>query len=75
MKEDGWLVVVVDSLPGERTLIDLFDQEGIYVGHFKADIPSENLFFEDGRAYVVDEKDSYKFARRYRFRIVEEEKC
>jgi hypothetical protein len=67
-------VVVVDSLPGDGALIDLFDQEGIYVGHFKADIPSENLFFKNGRAYAVVEKDSYKFAKRYRFRIVEEGK-
>ncbi|MFA4925210.1 MAG: 6-bladed beta-propeller [Candidatus Aminicenantales bacterium] len=74
MMENGWLVVVVDSLPGEGSLIDLFDQEGVYVGHFKTDIPSENLFFKNGRAYAVDEKDGYKFAKRYRFRIVEEEK-
>jgi hypothetical protein len=67
-------VVVVDSLPGDGALIDLFDQEGIYVGHFKADIPSENLFFKNGRAYAVAEKDNYKFAKRYRFRIVEEGK-
>ncbi|HRD02274.1 MAG TPA: hypothetical protein PLP57_06485 [Candidatus Saccharicenans sp.] len=29
---------------------------------------------ENGRAYAVAEKDSYKFAKRYRFRIVEEGK-
>jgi len=63
MMENGWLVVVVDSLPGEGSLIDLFDQEGVYVGHFKTDIPSENLFFKNGRAYAVDEKDGYKFAK------------
>lgn len=72
LMENGWLAVVVDSMPGEGTLFDLFDKQGVYIGHFRADIPSENLFFKNSKAYAVAEKNGYKFAKRYRFKIVEE---
>lgn len=66
--------MVVDSLPGEGSLIDLFDQEGVYVGHFKTDIPSENLFFKNGKWLMLWMKRIRELAKRYKFRIVEEEK-
>jgi hypothetical protein len=76
LMENGWLAVIVDSLEGEYTLLDIFDQEGRYVANFKTTIPaqemfSELLFFKNGKAYAVVTKDDYKFVKRYRFEIQE----
>jgi hypothetical protein len=74
--ENGWLAVIVDSLEGEYTLFDIFDQEGRYIANFKTTIPAEGmfseiLFFKNGKAYAVVTKDDYKFVKRYRFEIQE----
>jgi hypothetical protein len=76
LMENGWLAVIVDSLEGEYTLFDIFDQDGKYIANFKTTIPaegmySESLFFKNGRAYAVVTKDEYKFVKRYRFEIQE----
>jgi hypothetical protein len=72
LMENGWLAVIVDSLEGEYTLFDIFDQEGKYVANFKTIIPAEGmfselLFFKNGKAYSVATEDDYKFVKRYRF--------
>ena len=72
LMENGWLAVVVESVENEYTLFDLFDRDGNYIGHFKADIPSDSLFFKNGKAYAVATEDGYKFAKRYAIEIVDE---
>lgn len=71
LMENGWLFVVVEFIEGEYTLCDIFDEEGIYIGHFKADVPPDFLFFKNGKAYTVFTEDSYKFVKRYSFDIQE----
>jgi len=76
LMENGWLAVIVDSLEGEYTLFDIFDQDGRYIANFKTKIPAEGifselLFFKNGKAYAVVTKDDYKFVKRYRFEIQE----
>lgn len=70
LMENGWLIVVVEIVPNEDTLFDLFDEEGRYIGQFKADFPADTwFFFKNGKAYAVAEKDGYKLVKRYAFEI------
>ncbi len=76
LMENGWLAVIVDSVEGEYTLFDIFDQEGKYIANFKTKIPAEGmfselLFFKNGKAYAVVTENGYKFIKRYRFEIQE----
>jgi len=71
LMESGWLLVIVEFMEGEYILCDLFDEEGIYIGHFKADVSPDFLFFKNGKAYAVATEDSYKFVKRYSCNIQE----
>lgn len=76
LMENGWLAVIVDSVEDEYTLIDIFDQEGKYIAHFKTPVPAEGiwaglLFFKNGKAYSVVTEDDYKFVKRYSIEIQE----
>ncbi|MGD8535517.1 MAG: 6-bladed beta-propeller, partial [Candidatus Aminicenantes bacterium] len=76
LMENGWLAVIVDSVEDEYTLLDLFDQEGKFIAHFKTPIPAEGmlaglLFFNNGKAYSVVTEDDYKFVKRYSIEIQE----
>jgi len=65
LMDNGWLVVVVEFVENEYTLFDLFDKNGRYIGHFKAEVPAQWLFFKNGKAYTVATEDGYKFVKRY----------
>ncbi|MFQ6037503.1 MAG: hypothetical protein ACE5LV_02685, partial [Candidatus Aminicenantales bacterium] len=67
--ENGWIFVVVDSGRSDSVLVDVFDRDGRYLAQFKTDIPTEQLFFANGKAYAVATIDGYKFVRRYRYTI------
>ncbi len=69
--ENGWLAVIVEFIEGEYTLFDLFNEEGTYIGNFKANIPHDGLFFNNGKAYAVATENDYKFVKRYNFEIQE----
>ncbi len=76
LMENGWLAVIVDSVEDEYTLIDIFDQEGKYIAHFKTSIPAEgilssSLFFKNGKAYTVVTEDEYWFVKRYTIELQE----
>lgn len=76
LMENGWLCVIVNSVEDEYTLLDLFDQEGKYIAHFKTPVPAEGilavlLFFNNGKAYSVVTEDEYKFVKRYSIEIQE----
>jgi hypothetical protein len=76
LMENGWLVVIVDSVEDEYTLLDIFDQDGKYIAHFKTPVPAEGIFsllifFKNGKAYCVADEDGYKFVKRYGFEIQE----
>ncbi len=76
LMENGWLVVIVDSVEDEYTLLDIFDQDGKYIAHFKTPVPAEGmfsvlLFFRNGKAYCVATEDDYRYAKRYNYEIQE----
>ncbi len=71
LMENGWLAVVVDSIENDYTLIDIFDEEGKYIARFSETIPTENLFFKNGKAYALATENDYKFVKRYKFEIQE----
>lgn len=71
LMENGWLAVVVDTLKNEYSLFDIFDEEGKYIAQFKANIPAENLFFKNGKAYALAIENGYRFVKRYNFEIQE----
>jgi hypothetical protein len=76
LMENGWLAVIVDSVEDEYTLLDIFDQDGKYIAHFKTPVPAEGLFslllfFKNGKAYCVADEDGYKYVKRYSFEIQE----
>jgi hypothetical protein len=71
LMENGWLASIVDSVKGEHTIFDLFDQEGRYIANFKTTIPAEGLFFKNGKAYAVATENAFKFVKRYNFEIQE----
>jgi len=67
--ENGWLVVLVEFVAGEYSLFDIFDENGRYIGQFKADLPADYgrfFFFKNGKAYaLVTDEEGYKFVKRY----------
>jgi hypothetical protein len=76
LMENGWLAVIVDFVEDEFTLIDIFDQEGRYIAHFKTPILAEgilstSLFFKNGKAYSVITEEEYWFVRRYSIELQE----
>ena len=71
LMENGWLVLIADSIKDEYTLFDLFDEEGRYLAQFKATIPVEGLFFKNGKAYAIATDDGYKFVKRYTIKLQE----
>jgi hypothetical protein len=76
LMENGWLVVIVDSLEGEYTLFDIFDQDGRYIANFKTTVPasgvfSQSLFFKNGKAYAVTTENEYQYAKRYGLEVQE----
>ncbi len=76
LMENGWLVVIVDSVEDEYMLLDIFDQDGKYIAHFKTPVPAEGmfsvlLFFRNGKAYCVATEDDYRYAKRYNYEIQE----
>lgn len=71
LMENGWLAVIVEFIEGEYTLFDLFNEEGMYIGNFKANIPHDGLFFNNGKAYAVATENDYKFVKSYNFEIQE----
>ena len=69
LMENGGLAVIVETADDGDTVFDLFDKDGRYITHFQAPIPSEGLFFKNGKAYAVKTEDGYKFVKRYRIDI------
>jgi len=76
LMENGWLAVLVDFIEDEYMLIDLFDQDGKFIAHFKTPVLAEGLyaayfFFRNGKAYTVATEEDYRFVKRYSFEIQE----
>ncbi len=86
LMENDWLAVIIESIDGEYTLFDIFDQEGRYIANFKSTditLPGEGLiagegsiygfqfFFNNGKAYAVTEEEGYKFVKRYDIELQE----
>jgi hypothetical protein len=69
LMENGWLAVVVETATDGETVFDLFDKDGVYIAHFQAPIPSDGLFFKNGKAYAIKTDDGFKSVKRYRFEI------
>ena len=76
LMDNGWLAVIVESVEGEYTLLDIFDQDGKYIAQFKTPVLDDGmfsalLFFNNDKAYCVAIEDDYKFAKRYSYEIQE----
>ena len=71
LMENGWIAVIVDHIADEYTLIDLFDREGKYIAQFEAEIPIDNLLFENGKAYALAIENDYRYVKRYAYEIQE----
>ena len=69
LMENGGLSVIVERAENGDTVFDLFDKDGRYIAHFQAPVPSEGLFFNNGKAYAIKTEDGYKFVKRYRIEI------
>jgi outer membrane protein assembly factor BamB len=72
LMENGWLVVLVEFAAGEYSLFDILDENGLYIGQFKANNPAEYgfLFFKDGKAYAVEtDEEGYKYIKRYSVKV------
>jgi hypothetical protein len=69
LMENGSLGVIVERADNGDTVFDLFDKDGRYISHFQAPVPSEGLFFNNGKAYAIKTEDGYKFVKRYRLEI------
>lgn len=63
--EDGRLVVIVEDQGNTITTLDVFDKEGHWSVHTKADIPAEGLRFKNKKAYAVATIDGYRFVKRF----------
>ncbi len=76
LMENGWLAVIVDSLEGEYTLFDIYDQDGKYIANFKSTVPaagmlSNPMFFKNGKAYAVTTQNDYQCVKRYGLEVQE----
>lgn len=69
LMENGGLAVIIEKADNGDTVFDLFNKDGRYISHFQAPVPSEGLFFNNGKAYAIKTEDGYKFVKRYRFEI------
>lgn len=69
LMDNGWLVVVVDAIIGDYTLLDLFDDNGRYCAQVSCDIPTQNLMFKAGKAYAVDTQGEFRYIKRYDYSI------
>lgn len=71
--ENGWLVVLVEFAAGEYSLFDIFDENGRYIGQFKADLPADYgryFFFKNGKVYALEtDEEGYKFVKRYSIKV------
>ncbi|UCE22916.1 MAG: 6-bladed beta-propeller [Candidatus Aminicenantes bacterium] len=70
LMESGWIFVIVDSVRDGSTLVDIFNKDGEYLAQFETDVPTDWLFFNNGKAYAVATIDDYKYIKRYNFKIV-----
>jgi hypothetical protein len=69
LMDNGWLFVILDAIENDYALIDLFDEKGVFIGHFKSDSIFGPVHFKNGKAYTVVTIDDYKYVRRYRYEI------
>jgi len=72
LMENGWLIVVVDFAAGGYSLFDIFDNDGLYIGQFRAAFPAESglYLFKNGKAYAVEtDEEGYKFIKRYGIKV------
>ncbi len=65
LMENGWILVVVDSVQDGSKLVDIFDKDGEFLTQFETDISTDGLSFNNGYAYAVATKNDYKFIKRY----------
>jgi len=69
--ENNWLYVAVDVIEGDYALIDLFDEQGVYIGQFRSNLPTPQVNFKNRLAYAVVTVDDYKFIKVYTYKIQE----
>ena len=68
--DNGWYFVIEDTTL-ESSMIDLFDDQGVYIGRFETSIPLDQLVFVKGKAYAVADVEGYKYIKRFGYSITE----
>ena len=69
LMDNGWLYVVVDAMGEDFSVIDLFDEDGLFVGQFESEIPHFGLKFKHGKAFAAVTIDDYKYVKTYSYTI------
>jgi hypothetical protein len=69
LMDNGWLYVMAETIVDDYSLIDLFDENGAYIGQFKTDAFFGPVHFKNGKAYAIVTIDDYKYVRRYGYEI------
>ena len=68
--DNGWYFVIEDTTL-ESSMIDLFDDQGVYIGRFETSIPLDQLVFVKGKAYAVADVEGYKYVKRFGYSVVD----
>ncbi len=67
LMDNGWLFVVRDAVGEDLSLVDLFDENGLFVGQFESHIPHFGLQFKNGKAFAAVTIDDYKYVKIYSY--------
>lgn len=70
LMENGWILVLADSMGDESTVVDIFNERGVYLARFETGIATDGLAFNNGYAYAVAAIDDFMFIKRYDFEIM-----
>jgi hypothetical protein len=61
----GRLFVIADEQSKPAAILDVFDANGRWIMHFRADIPVEGLRFKNKKAYAIATDEGYRFVKRF----------
>ena len=63
--DSGRLFVIADEQGNSAAILDVFNPDGRWVMHFRADIPVEGLRIKNQKAYAVAIDEDYRFIKRF----------
>ncbi len=63
--DGGRLFVIADVQGSSAAILDVFDPNGRWIMHFRAEIPVEGLRIKKKKAYAVATEEGYRFIKRF----------